>query len=63
MAASHKATSRQYRLPSLGGMQSARNVVVIGHGMVGHRFVEALRARDAEGAWRVTVLAEKADAA
>ena len=63
MASSHKATLRQYRLPSLGGMQSARNVVVIGHGMVGHRFVEALRARDAEGAWRVTVLAEEADAA
>ena len=31
--------------------------------MVGHRFVEALRARDAEGDWQVTVLAEEADAA
>ena len=31
--------------------------------MVGHRFVEALRSRDADGAWRVTVLAEEADAA
>ena len=31
--------------------------------MVGHRFVEALRSRDADGAWRVTVLAEETDAA
>ncbi len=38
-------------------------MVVVGHGMVGHRFVEALRARDADGSWRVTVLAEEADAA
>ena len=44
-------------------MWSARNVVVVGHGMVGHRFVEALRSRDAGGGWRVTVLAEEADAA
>jgi len=41
----------------------AKNLVVVGHGMVGHRFVEALRARDAEGHWRITVLAEEADAA
>jgi nitrite reductase (NADH) large subunit len=44
-------------------MQSPRNVVVVGHGMVGHRFVEALRSRDTAGQWRVTVLAEEADAA
>ena len=31
--------------------------------MVGHRLVEALRARDTEGLWRITVLAEEADAA
>jgi nitrite reductase (NADH) large subunit len=31
--------------------------------MVGHRFVEALRARDTDGTWRVTVLAEESDAA
>lgn len=31
--------------------------------MVGHRFVEALRARDTEGRWRITVFAEEADAA
>src|SRR5579875_979462 len=40
-----------------------RDVVVVGHGMVGHRFVEALRARDTEGAWQITVLAEESDAA
>ncbi|MGV0872554.1 nitrite reductase large subunit NirB [Mycolicibacterium sp. XJ879] len=40
-----------------------RNVVVVGHGMVGHRFVEALRSRDGDGSWRVTVLGEEADAA
>jgi len=37
--------------------------VVVGHGMVGHRFVEALRSRDTAGTWRVTVLAEESDAA
>ncbi|OBK21033.1 nitrite reductase large subunit [Mycobacterium asiaticum] len=31
--------------------------------MVGHRFVEALRARDTAGTWHITVLAEEADAA
>ena len=41
----------------------ALHVVVVGHGMVGHRFVEALRSRDADGAWWVTVLAEETDAA
>ena len=40
-----------------------RTVVVIGHGMVGHRFVEALRARDAENRWQVVVLSEEAQAA
>ena len=37
--------------------------MVVGHGMVGHRFVEAMRARDTEATWRITVLAEEADAA
>jgi nitrite reductase (NADH) large subunit len=36
-----------------------RTVVVVGHGMVGHRFVESLRRRDTDGAWRVVVLAEE----
>src|ERR1700742_631126 len=40
-----------------------RHTIVVGHGMVGHRLVEALRARDAGGAWRITVIAEEADAA
>ena len=44
-------------------MHSEKRVVVVGHGMVGHRFVEALRARDAKGTWWVTVLAEERDAA
>jgi nitrite reductase (NADH) large subunit len=37
-------------------------VVVIGHGMVGHRFVEALLARDTGpdgGSWDITVLSEE----
>jgi nitrite reductase (NADH) large subunit len=42
---------------------TAHHAIVVGHGMVGHRLVEALRARDVEGSWRVTVLAEEADAA
>ncbi|SJM56028.1 Nitrite reductase [NAD(P)H] large subunit [Actinomycetales bacterium JB111] len=36
-----------------------RHVVVLGAGMVAHRFVEALRARDTEGAWTVTVFGEE----
>jgi nitrite reductase (NADH) large subunit len=44
-------------------MGSQKRVVVVGHGMVGHRFVEALRARDGDGLWWVTVLAEEPDAA
>ncbi len=42
---------------------ATRTVVVIGHGMVGHRFVEAIRARDTESTWKVVVLSEEADAA
>ena len=37
----------------------SEHVVVVGGGMVAHRFVEALRARDTEGAYRVTVVAEE----
>ncbi|MGA6206274.1 nitrite reductase large subunit NirB [Nocardia testacea] len=36
-----------------------RTVVVAGHGMVGHRFVEAIRARDESGQWQVVVLGEE----
>ncbi|MEV4718037.1 nitrite reductase large subunit NirB [Micromonospora noduli] len=38
---------------------SGGELVVIGNGMVGQRFVDALHARDPEGTWRVTVLAEE----
>ncbi|MEZ0365405.1 nitrite reductase large subunit NirB [Mycobacterium sp. pUA109] len=44
-------------------VEEPRDIVVVGHGMVGHRLVEALRARDTEGCWRVTVLAEESNAA
>jgi nitrite reductase (NADH) large subunit len=44
-------------------MGSAKTAVLVGHGMVGHRFVEALRSRDEAGDWRVVVLAEEDDAA
>ncbi|MUM16536.1 nitrite reductase large subunit [Mycobacterium sp. CBMA271] len=40
-----------------------KKVVVIGHGMVGHRFVQVLRERDATDQWQVTVLGEETDAA
>src|SRR3954454_9613831 len=36
-----------------------RRLVVIGNGMVGHRLVEALLARDTSAAWQITVLAEE----
>nr|WP_157573761.1 nitrite reductase large subunit NirB [Nocardia jejuensis] len=36
-----------------------KTAVVIGHGMVGHRFVEALRARDEAATWQVVVLSEE----
>ena len=35
-------------------------LVVVGHGMVGHRLVEALLERDLDATWQVTVLAEEA---
>jgi nitrite reductase (NADH) large subunit len=36
-----------------------RTVVVVGHGMVGHRLVEALMGRDTRHEWRIVVLAEE----
>ncbi|MFI7241152.1 nitrite reductase large subunit NirB [Streptomyces qinglanensis] len=39
--------------------EAPRKLVVVGHGMVGHRLVEALDSRDAERQWEVTVLAEE----
>ncbi|MCF8603350.1 nitrite reductase large subunit NirB [Gordonia sp. HY442] len=37
----------------------SRTVAVIGHGMVGHRFVEALRTRDVDASWNVVVIGEE----
>ncbi|MGH3932242.1 MAG: nitrite reductase (NAD(P)H), partial [Pseudonocardiaceae bacterium] len=36
-----------------------RTLVVAGHGMVGHRLVEAVVGRDIERQWRIVVLAEE----
>ena len=41
-------------------MTAESRLVVVGHGMVGHRFAEALTARDDAGRFRVTVLSEEA---
>ncbi|MCF8588312.1 nitrite reductase large subunit NirB [Gordonia sp. HY285] len=41
----------------------SRTVAVIGHGMVGHRFVEALRTRDEDASWHIVVIGEEADRA
>ncbi|SFJ95468.1 nitrite reductase large subunit NirB [Cellulomonas sp. KH9] len=40
-------------------MDAQRHLVVVGGGMVAQRLVEALRDRDGDGVWRVTVLAEE----
>ncbi|PXW30973.1 UNVERIFIED_CONTAM: assimilatory nitrite reductase (NAD(P)H) large subunit precursor [Williamsia faeni] len=42
---------------------SAKTVVVAGHGMVGHRFVQELRQRDVTDQWRVVVVCEEPTAA
>src|SRR5690606_14392416 len=41
------------------GIMSTTRIVVIGGGMVAHRFTEALRTRDTEGAFTIDVLAEE----
>jgi nitrite reductase (NADH) large subunit len=38
-------------------------LVVVGHGMVGHRLVEAMRARDTAGDWRIVVFGAESRAA
>jgi nitrite reductase (NADH) large subunit len=40
-------------------MTDTQQIVVVGGGMVAHRFAEAMRDRDAEGRYAVTVLAEE----
>jgi nitrite reductase (NADH) large subunit len=44
--------------PTVGPTQR-KTAVVVGHGMVGHRFVEALRSRDEDGQWQIVVLSEE----
>ncbi len=43
----------------MGGTGGPQHLVVVGGGMVAHRLVEALRDRDTDGTWRVTVYAEE----
>ncbi len=50
-------------MPGTGYPRDDREIVVVGHGMVSHRLVEALRARDIDGGWQITVLAEESDPA
>src|SRR4051794_12775722 len=38
---------------------SRRRLVVVGNGMVGHRLLEALRARDEQNEWEVTVVGDE----
>src|SRR3954469_24302528 len=38
---------------------SGKHLVVVGNGPVGQRLVDALRERDVDGAWRITVLGEE----
>jgi NAD(P)H-dependent nitrite reductase large subunit len=47
------------RRPTMTELTNARHLVIVGGGMVAHRLVEALRSRDTEVGWRVTVLAEE----
>ena len=47
------------RRATMAELNKARHVVVVGGGMVAHRLVEALRSRDSEIRYRVTVLAEE----
>ncbi|MET8982237.1 FAD-dependent oxidoreductase [Streptomyces sp. NPDC004539] len=40
-------------------MRASRTLVLVGHGMVGHRLLETLRTEDTAGVWRTVVLAEE----
>ncbi len=53
------ATRPGYRADMSEDRGTDRHVVVVGAGMVAHRFVESLRSRDVEGRWRVTVIGEE----
>lgn len=46
--------------PGLEGREHGmRELVIVGGGMAAHRLVEAIRDRDPQGTWRVTLLAEE----
>ncbi|MFC0627384.1 nitrite reductase large subunit NirB [Kribbella deserti] len=47
------------RRATMTELKQAKHVVVVGGGMVAHRLVEALRSRDENIAWRITVFAEE----
>ncbi|MGW6281831.1 nitrite reductase large subunit NirB [Kribbella sp. NPDC055071] len=47
------------RRATMAELNKARQVVVVGGGMVAHRLVEALRQRDTDIQYRITVLAEE----
>lgn len=42
---------------------AVKTIVLAGHGMVGHRFAEALRARDTDGSYRLVIFGEEERAA
>lgn len=46
-------------MPRTNGIQPPRTVVVVGNGMVGHRFCERLVEHDTARRWRVVVLGEE----
>ena len=54
-----QATPASYRADMGEHAGNVRHVVVVGAGMVAHRFVESLRTRDEGGRWRVTVIGEE----
>ncbi|MEU8225137.1 nitrite reductase large subunit NirB [Kribbella sp. NPDC048915] len=47
------------RRATMAELKKAKHVVVVGGGMVAHRLVEALRQRDTEVTYRITVFAEE----
>lgn len=45
--------------PESSAAPAQRRLVVVGHGMVGHRLVESLDSRDLQGSWHITVVGEE----
>ncbi len=52
-------TSQTYARDMLPPAPRSRHVVVIGAGMVAHRFVESLRSQDSDGVWTITVIGDE----